>query len=151
MDNQRFLEFDRKFINSMRACAIPTLRVTLGLVFLWFGALKVFGVSPVADLITSTYSFFPPLFVMVLGIWEVAVGFGLIFRFALRSILALLWLQMAGTFASLVLNPTLFFHGNIFLLTTEGEFVVKNIVLVAASLVVGGHEVEAKTQPESHA
>ena len=131
-------------------CAIPTLRVTLGVVFVWFGALKVFGVSPVTELITSTFWFLPPEFVVVLGVWEVVVGAGLIFAVALRSILALLWLQMAGTFVSLVLNPTLFFNGNIFLLTTEGEFVIKNIVLVAASLVVGGHVVEPIAQSESH-
>jgi len=127
----------------MHTKGITILRVCLGIVFLWFGLLKVFGVTPVGNIIELTYSFFPQQeFLLVLGIWEVLIGVGLIWKIAMRATLALLWLQMAGTLFSLVLYPPLFFqHGNLFLLTTEGEFVVKNLVLIAAGLVVGGHTV----------
>src|SRR3989344_2202542 len=138
-------EFDRIFIKEMHRWGVPTLRVTLGIVFLWFGALKLIGASPVANLIAETYSFLPAdLFLAVLGYWEIAIGLGLLLNFALRTTLALLWLQMFGTLASPLFNPELFFqNGNIFLLTTEGEFVVKNLVLIAASLVIGGYGVRA--------
>lgn len=137
-------QFDQLFIETMHRWAIPVLRVSLGIVFLWFGALKVFGVSPVAELISQTYSFFPQdAFMMVLGLWEIVIGIGLIFKLALRVTLALLWLQMAGTILSPLSEPSIFFnHGNPLLLTTEGEFVIKNLVLISAGLVIGGHEVE---------
>ena len=62
----------------------------------------------------------------------------LIFNFALRMTLFLFWLQLAGTFLVLVLRPDIAFQsGNPFFLTTEGEFVIKNLVLISAGLVVG--------------
>lgn len=130
-------------IEIMQRHGVMLLRIALGIVFVWFGGLKIFGASPVADLIKNTYSFLPQApFMLVLGIWEVVIGIGLIFKFALRATLALLWLQMAGTIVSPLFAPNIFFeNGNILLLTTEGEFVVKNFVLVASSLVIGGHDV----------
>lgn len=136
--------FDKIFIKEMHLWAIPVLRVALAIVFVWFGILKVTGQSPVAGLIAQTYSFFPAApFLFVLGIWEIAIGLGLYFKISLRVTLALLWLQMFGTLIALLLNPEIFFvHHNPFLLTTDGEFVIKNFVLIAASLVVGGYEID---------
>lgn len=144
--NSRFISgFDRVFINWMHRWGISILRVVLGIVFLWFGLLKVFNVSPVVSMVHIAYSFFPSYFILVLGVWEAVIGIGLIFKISLRFTLALLWLQMAGTLVALALAPAIFFnHGNFLLLTTEGEFVVKNIVLIAASLVIGGYQVKRR-------
>jgi len=143
----KFNTIDKLFIGEMRAWGVPALRISLGIVFLWFGLLKVFGVSPVADLVTEVYLFLPrDFFLMILGIWEAIIGIGLLFKITLRLMLALLWLQMAGTFFALVLSPTMFFtNGNLLLLTIEGEFVIKNIVLITASIVIGGYEVKSKS------
>ena len=66
------------------------------------------------------------------------MGAGLLFGAALRLTLFLLWLQLAGTFLVLIVRPDIAFqHGNPLLLTTEGEFVIKNLVLIAAGLAVG--------------
>lgn len=137
---------DRFLITEMHQWGIPVLRVALGIVFLWFGGLKVFGVTPVVDLIAETYSFFPTTaFLFVLGWWEVLIGISLLSHHFLRIALMLLWLQMAGTFAAVVLAPAIFFvQGNPFLLTMEGEFIVKNIVLISAGLVIGGYEITRK-------
>lgn len=136
--------FSESFLVWLRKNSIVCLRVSLGIVFLWFGALKIFGVTPVAELIQSSYPFFPyPAFIVFLGVWEVAIGVGFIAKRALRLTVALMWLQMLGTFGALILLPSLFFsHGNIFLLTTEGEFVIKNLALVTASMVVTGYEIK---------
>lgn len=141
-------DFDRSFIRLMHVWGIPALRIALGIVFLWFGSLKLFGVSPVVDLIEKTYYFFPTDdFLMVLGIWEVIIGIGLLLNLSLRVTLGLLWLQMAGTLLAPVFAPEIFFQsGNLLLLTVEGEFVVKNLVLIAAGLVIGGHEVSPNNQ-----
>ena len=123
----------------LRRWSIPALRVSLGIVFVWFGAMKVFDVTPVADLVASTVYWFDPGWVVpVLGVLEVIVGVGLLFRIALRLVLALFAVQMVGTFLVLALLPEVSFDGgNPLLLTVEGEFVVKNLVLLSAGMVVG--------------
>lgn len=123
----------------LRRWSIPTLRVSLAIVFIWFGALKVFDVTPVTDLVARTVYWFDPEWVVpVLGAFEILVGVGLLFRIALRAVLALFAAQMIGTFLVLVLLPEVSFQdGNPLLLTVEGEFVVKNLVLLSAGMVVG--------------
>lgn len=123
----------------MTTYSIQILRVCLGIVFTWFGALKVAGRSPVEALVAQTVSWVAPeILLPLLGVWEIAVGLGLLLRVALRTTLFLFWLQMAGTLLVLVLRPDLAFqHGNPLLLTTEGEFVIKNLVLISAGIVVG--------------
>src|SRR3989304_10610379 len=77
-------------------------------------------------------------FVRFLGAWEIIVGLGLLAPVALRLTLLLFWAQMAGTFLVLGVQPDVAFDsGNPLLLTTEGEFVVKNLVLISAGLVIG--------------
>jgi putative oxidoreductase len=135
----RFDDLDDRVIGVLARWAIPVLRVSLGAVFLWFGFLKIARVSPVADLVARTvYWVDPSWFVPVLGAVEVAIGAGLLAGRALRTVLALFWLQMLGTFLVLVIQPEVAFQrGNPLLLTVEGEFVVKNLVLLSAGMVVG--------------
>src|ERR671918_697120 len=130
---------DRRIVAFLERWGITVLRVSLGLVFVWFGALKIFQISPVADLVARTvYWVDPSWFVPVLGGVEVIIGIGLLAGRALRTILALFWLQMLGTFLVLIVLPEVAFQrGNPLLLTVEGEFVVKNLVLLSAGMVVG--------------
>ena len=142
----RFSDLDDFLITLLRTWSIPALRLALGVIFLWFGALKLLGVSPVLSLVQQTYSFIPvhPFF-FVLGFWEMGIGCGLIFNRALRLTLIFLCIHLLGTFLALLQAPSLFFlHDNPLWLTTEGEFVVKNLVLVAAGLVIGGHQVKPR-------
>ncbi len=121
------------------AHGVTLLRVAIAIVFIWFGVMKVVDRSPVADLVASTVYWLPAdPFVRFLGAWEVIVGLGLLFPVALRLTLLLFWAQMAGTFLVLVVHPGLSFQdGNPLLLTLTGEFVVKNLVLICAGLVIG--------------
>lgn len=136
---RQFDALDRALVRLMAAYGVRVLRWALGLIFVWFGALKILRVSPVADLVARTVYWLPSdTFVPILGVWEVAVGLGLLLGVALRVTLFLFWLQMAGTFLVLFLRPEIAFQsGNPVLLTVEGEFVVKNLVLIAAGLVIG--------------
>lgn len=125
----------------MRAYGVRILRVALGVVFVWFGALKIVGESPVEGLIRAVSYALPAQadFVLILGVWEVLIGLGLLSAVMLRTTLLLLWLQLAGTFLVFFVRPDIAFEGaNPLLLTNEGEFVVKNIVLLSAGLVIGG-------------
>jgi len=130
---------DHAMVGFMAARGVGALRTTLAVVFIWFGALKVAGVSPVADLVAGTvYWLRPDAFIPFLGVWEIVVGLGLLWGAALRLVLLLFWLQMAGTFLVLVVRPEIAFQsGNPLLLTVAGEFVIKNLVLIAAGLVIG--------------
>ena len=145
----RWERLDRLMIDFMTANGTRLLRVALGITFIWFGALKVVGRSPVADLVAQTVYWLPPaFFVPFLGWWEVVVGVGLLLSVALRLVLLLFWLQMAGTFLVLVLRPELAFQsGNPILLTVTGEFVIKNLVLIAAGLVIGSTVPRTRGRP----
>ena len=131
---------DAKVVEFMNTYATLIIRISLGIVFVWFGLLKIIGSSPVYNLTSQVVYWLPPeLFVPLLGIWEVAIGVGLLLGRPLRVILSLLFIQLGGTFLVLIIRPEIAFqNGNPLLLTVEGEFVVKNLVLIAAGLAVGG-------------
>ena len=87
------------------------------------------------------------VFVLVLGVWEMLIGIGIILKRALRCVLVLLGIHLVGTFVALWLNPHHFFvQGVPFFLTADGEFVMKNLVLIAAALVIAGYEVKPLTR-----
>ena len=88
-------------------------------------------------------------FFVVIGVWEIIIGIGLLVPVLLRLTLALFWLQMAGTFLSLIVLPDRAFQdGNPLLLDVTGEFIVKNLVLIAAGLVIGS-TVRRRRTPEA--
>src|SRR3990172_8159457 len=124
---ESFDHLDERLVRLLARWSVPALRVSLGVVFVWFGALKVGRVSPVSDLVARTvYWADPDWLVPVLGGVEIAIGAGLLAGRALRLILLLFLGQMLGTFLVLVLLPEVAFQrGNPLRLTTEGEFVVK--------------------------
>lgn len=130
---------DRRVVDALARWSVPVLRISLGVVYIWFGALKVLNVSPVADLVAGTVYWLDPDWVVpALGVVELVIGAGLLLGRGLRVVLLLFVLQMIGTFGVLVLRPEVAFrNGNPLLLTVEGEFVVKNLVLLSAGFVVG--------------
>jgi uncharacterized membrane protein YkgB len=118
---------------------IRLLRLSLGVIFVWFGLLKTVGMSPASELVTRTVYWFPPeVFIPILGWWEFLIGLCLIVRPWVRVALFLLFLQMPGTALPLVLLPDLCFTSVPFGLTLEGQYIIKNLVLISASIVVGG-------------
>jgi len=132
-------EFDLKLISFLNKVSMPALRISLGIVFIWFGVLKIFGNSPANDLITKTvYWFNPDIFIPILGIWEAVIGICLLVPSFIRVGLFLLALQMPGTFLPLILLPEVCFQSFPFDLTLEGQYIVKNLVLIGAAMAVGG-------------
>ena len=137
---KHFDSFDRAITYWMAETGISVLRIGLGVVFLWFGLLKFFpGLSPAEDLVRNTIYFVDPdLFVPVLASWEALIGIGLIFGKFLRLTLLLLFLQMPGTALPLVILPDIVWTAFPYGLTLEGQYIVKNLVLIGAGLVLGG-------------
>lgn len=122
----------------LRRVSLPLLRISLGLVFVWFGGLKIAGVTPVKDLVAGTLPWFDPdFFVPTLGVFEVLIGLGLVSGVQLGWVCAAMVAHLGGTFLTVVMQPdAMFQHGNPLMLTMEGEFVVKNLVLITAALVI---------------
>jgi uncharacterized membrane protein YkgB len=132
-------EIDRAVAGYMNDLGVPVLRVALGVVFVWFGGLKIIGTSPAADLVANTvYILRPEVFVPILGVWEVLIGVCLLYRPLIRLGILLLFVQMPGTFLPMVLLPEVVFTTVPFGLTVEGQYIVKNLVIIGAALVVGG-------------
>jgi uncharacterized membrane protein YphA (DoxX/SURF4 family) len=121
------------------------LRLSLALVFVWFGALKLTGDSPVEALIGATLPFVDTdVAVPALGLVEVALGLAVAVGRAPRVVLLVLAAHLAGTFLSFVTASELMVDdGNPLLLTADGEFVLKNLVLISAALVLVGRGVHA--------
>ncbi len=118
---------------------LPALQISLGVVFIWFGALKLADMSPAAELVRNTvYWWDPDVFIPILGIWEMVIGGCLLVRPLVRVAIPLLLLQMPGTMLPLILLPEVCFTSFPFGLTLEGQYIIKNLVLVCAALVVGG-------------
>lgn len=106
--------------------------------YIWFGALKIFGMSPVSEIVAKTLHPLPAkMSVPLMGLWEVTIGVGLLFRMALKAILPLFFLQITGTFMTFLRAPEeVFQDNNPLLLRQEGEFALKKLVLLSAGLAV---------------
>ena len=118
----------------------PTLlRLALAVVFVWFGALKLVGSSPVHELIEQTLPFLDAgLTVPALGVVEIVLGLALAAGVLPRITLLVLCGHLAGTFLTFVTASELMWTSNPLELTADGEFVVKNLVLITAALVLIG-------------
>ncbi len=123
---------------------VTLTRIALGIVFVWFGAIKfVPGWSPAGDLAARTIERLtlgvvePSLAIPLLAVWETLIGIGLITGQFLRLTLLLLFIQMPGTMLPLVFFPSETFAAFPYAPTLEGQYIIKNLVLLGAAIVVG--------------
>jgi uncharacterized membrane protein YphA (DoxX/SURF4 family) len=137
-------EGEQRVVRWMAARGILLLRVSLGIIFLWFGALKFLpAYSPAEELAGVTIAKLtfglvdPKTAVGLLAVWETAIGLALVLGVHLRLALGLLFLQMAGTLTPLALFPALTFTRFPFAPTMEGQYILKNLVLISAAIVIG--------------
>lgn len=140
----RFDVVDARITNWMARYGVPLLRISLGVVFLWFGALKFFpGLSPAQDLAARTIETLSlgmvPARVSIpfLAGWECLIGLGLLSGIFMRATLLLLAVQMAGTLTPLILFPSEVFTRIPYAPTLEGQYIIKNAVLISAAIVIG--------------
>ncbi len=112
--------------------------VCIGIVYLWFGMLKFFpGVSPAETIALDTISqitlgtLAPEVAIILLAIWETAIGILLILGLFNRTALNLAIVHMVLTFTPFLFFPELTFTTAPFGLTLLGQYIVKNIVFLA--------------------
>jgi uncharacterized membrane protein YphA (DoxX/SURF4 family) len=128
----------------MKSASIPSIRISFGVIFIWFGILKPLGLSSAEDLLKATVIWLPfgsaEVWLVVIGIWEIVIGIFFFFKKTTRIAIILLFLQMVGTFMPLiVLTDVTFQSNNIFLPTLEGQYIIKNLMIISAALVLGGN------------
>jgi uncharacterized membrane protein YkgB len=119
--------------------SITFMRVTLAIVYIWFGTLKVINSSPAEDLVEQTvYWFRPELFVPILGICEIIIGLGLLIKRFIPITIILLLLHMAVTFFPVFIIQKVCFNVFPYEPTLVGQYIIKNIVLISGALVIAG-------------
>jgi uncharacterized membrane protein YphA (DoxX/SURF4 family) len=157
-----FERVDSSLTGWMARNGVLLLRLSLGIIFFWFGVLKFFpGLSPAQSLAGDTISVLsfglltPQAAVFILAIWECLIGLGLLTGLWLRATLLLLWLQMLGTITPLFLFPDVCFVSVPLVPTLEGQYIIKNLVLISAGIVIGatvrGGRLVAQRLPEGFA
>jgi len=141
--NIQITEIDQTIARWMRRWSTPAIRISFGIIFIWFGILKPFDVSSAESLLKATVVWLPfgtpEFWLIVIGWWEVAIGVTFLFARTTKIAIALLFLQMFGTFMPLIVLPEVTFqNGNIFTPSLEGQYIIKNVMIISAALVLGG-------------
>lgn len=139
-----YTRLDERITGWMARHGITLLRVSLGVIFFWFGALKFFpDLSPAQDLVARTINILTfgvvpgAVSVPALALWECLVGLGLITNAFMRLTLLLLFAQMVGTVTPIFLFPEEVFAKLPYAPTLEGQYIIKNIVIISGAIVVG--------------
>ncbi len=141
---QKIEQIDRMVITFMQRWGVVALRLSLAAIFIWFGILKPLGLSTAEPLVKATVEFMPLLsaeqWVVVIGWWEVLIGVGFLFQKTTRLAIVLLAGQMVGTFMPLFMLPSVTFQtGHLpYAPTLEGQYIIKNLLIISAAMVVGG-------------
>lgn len=143
-DSPSLDRIDRDITRAMADHGLLLMRIALGIVFLWFGALKLVpGLSPAESLAGRTVEVLTlnlvpaATAVPVLGVWESLIGLGLLSGVWMRATLLLLFVQMLGTLTPLVLFPAETFDQFPYAPSLEGQYIIKNTVLIAGAVILG--------------
>jgi uncharacterized membrane protein YphA (DoxX/SURF4 family) len=140
----RYVSIDAQITQWMAHNGLLLLRVSLGIVFFWFGVLKFFpALSPAESLATRTIEVLsfgligPSIALPLLAVWECIIGLGLLVGRYMRLLLLLLFAQMMGTLTPLAIFPWETFYAFPYAPTLDGQYIIKNIVLISAGFVLG--------------
>jgi len=134
---------DQYIAKHMKMWGVPAVRISFAVIFFWFGILKPLGLSSAIPIVEDTVAWLPfiepTVWVNIIGWWEVAIGILFLFKKTTRIAIGLLFLQMFGTFMPLLFLPDVVYQkNNVFLPTMEGQYIIKNLMIISAALVVGG-------------
>ncbi|MDB4212804.1 hypothetical protein N9742_01080 [Flavobacteriaceae bacterium] len=123
------------------------VRIPLFVIFFWFGFLKIINLSPAQNLVIDTVYWMPffeaESWTIIIGYWEVLIAILFLFKRTTLVAMVLLLLQMTGTFLPLIILPEVTFqNSNPFLPTLEGQYIIKNIIIITAALIIGGSKLK---------
>ena len=144
---------DSAIIGWLQRVFVPAARFALFMIFFWFGALKLLGLSPAGPLVESlfyrTISWIQfPAFYTGFALFECLIGVLFLIPRATRLVIPLLALHMATTFLPLVFLPRATWQA--FLVPTlEGQYIIKNLVIIAAAIGITAHLTPMREAPRS--
>tara|TARA_B100000886_G_C20343176_1_gene457499 strand:+ start:352 stop:756 length:405 start_codon:yes stop_codon:yes gene_type:complete len=118
------------------------LRIPIFIIFFWFGFLKVLDLSPAQQLVKDTVFWMPLLsaenWTYIIGLWEILIAVCFLFKKTTIIAMILLFIQMSGTFLPLIILPEVTFQdSNPLIPTLEGQYIIKNIIIITAALIIG--------------
>ena len=125
------------------------IRVPIFIIFFWFGFLKVIGLSPAQQFVEDTVYWMPFLsaevWTIIIGYWEMLIAICFLFKRTTLLGMILLFIQMSGTFLPLLILPDVTFqNSNPFLPTLEGQYIIKNIIIITAAILIGRKYLKVK-------
>ncbi|MES2224615.1 MAG: hypothetical protein V4478_01365 [Patescibacteria group bacterium] len=134
---------DRTLIAFFRRISIPLARIALFVIFFWFGLIKVLGLSPATSLVFAlhqqTISFIPfHAFFIAFALFECLIGLLFLIKGAERIVIPLLLVHMVTTILPLVFLPHMVWTAW-FVPTLEGQYIIKNLALIAAGIAIAAH------------
>ncbi len=145
----KMLELDLLLIDFFRRTFVPVARFSIFLIFFWFGAIKLAGLSPASPLahalVASTVGeqYFDALF-YILAIIECIIGILFLFPKATRIVVPLLLFHMLIVCSPLIFVPDLTWQ-QFGVPTLEGQYIIKNAVVIAVAIGIA-----ASTKPLKH-
>lgn len=144
---ERVREVDALVAGWMERVGHTAHRLTLGLLFVWLGLLKQGGWHTGTSLIGSVVYLGPPeVTVPLLGLWEVAIGVGLLWPRMVRIAILLLAVRLPGTLLALAIHADVAFEGSLLVPTVAGQFLIKDLLLFSSALVIGGAVRESRAE-----
>lgn len=134
---------DKTLIHFFRKISVPVARFGLFVVFFWFGALKVIGLSPASGVVERLFTETVPFmsfgtFLILFGLFECLIGILFLIRGAERVVIPLLFIHMVTTFGPLYFLPSETWTG-FMVPTLEGQYIIKNLLIIAAAVGVAAH------------
>ena len=134
---------DEAIIKFLKKIWQPLARISLFIVFFYFGLLKVLGFSPATPLVEAlfqkTLNFFPfSYFIIFFGLFEMLIGFTFTIPRLERLAIFLLIIHMITTFMPLILLPQITWQ-KFLVPTLEGQYIIKNLVIISLAFVIGAH------------
>lgn len=135
--------FDLRLIRLAKDFFMPIARFGFFVVFFWFGILKVIGLSPASGLVqrlfeSSIHFMSFDLFIVLFGVFECLIGVLFLIKGMERIVILLLFIHMIMTFGPLVLLRGETWSG-IMVPTLEGQYIIKNVVLIAAAIGIAAN------------
>jgi len=136
LEKANIFDLDLSNLLSQRS-AHKLLTWSLSLTFFWFGFLKVINMSPVVGLLRHSFSFFAAQpFLGLLGFFEILISIGLLIPKVRKITITLTILHLFGTVSVICIAPNILFAPYFPVLTMEGEFILKNFILISACLML---------------
>ena len=130
---------DKKIFEAFYKHGHNAHRISLGLIFVWFGLLKPFGEKTTTSLLAHTIYFFPPEIILpLLGWWEVAIGLTLIFKPLVKYSIVLQFVRIPGTILAFIIHPEICFVHIPYVPSPEGQYLIKDIIILFAGIAIAG-------------